>query len=49
VLYAKPTELTGWGPLAAIAHRHRYSMPELVRYLQANAIVGGHPIRLYGR
>lgn len=48
VLYAAPADLQGWGPSAAIARQRRYSMPELIAYLQANAIVGGRPIRLSG-
>ncbi len=49
VLYAPPADLQGWGPTAAIVQNRRYSMPELIAYLQANAIVGGQPIRLSGR
>ena len=50
VLYVvAPTQLQGWGPTATIAQNRRYSMPELIRYLQANAQVGGSPIRLSGR
>jgi hypothetical protein len=49
VIYANPADLQGWGPSAAIAQNGRYSMPELIAYLQANAIVGGQPIRLSGR
>ncbi len=49
VLYAKPADLAGWGPTEAIAQNQRYSMPELIAYLQANAAVGGQPIRLYNR
>jgi Animal haem peroxidase len=49
VLYAAPADLRGWGPTAAIAQNRRYSMPELIAYLQANATVGGRPIRLSGR
>ena len=49
VLYAPPADLQGWGPTAAIVQNRRYSMPELIAYLQANAIVGGRSIRLYGR
>jgi hypothetical protein len=49
VLYAPPAELAGWGPTAAIAQRHRYSMPELIAYLQADAMVGGRKVRLFGR
>jgi hypothetical protein len=49
VLYAAPADLQGWGPTAAIAQNRRYSMPELIAYLQANATVGGRPIRLSGR
>ena len=49
VLYASPADLQGWGPTAAIARNRRYSMPRLIAYLQANAEVGGEPIRLHGR
>ena len=49
VLYAPPADLQGWGPTATVAQNRRYSMPELIAYLQANAIVGGQPIRLSGR
>ncbi|HXC92173.1 MAG TPA: peroxidase family protein [Stellaceae bacterium] len=49
VLYASPADLQGWGPTAAIAQNRRYSMPGLIAYLQANAVVGGQPIRLSGR
>jgi hypothetical protein len=49
VLYAAPGDLQGWGPTMAIAQNRRYSMPELILYLQANARVGGQPIRLSGR
>jgi Animal haem peroxidase len=49
VLYAAPADLQGWGPTATIAQNGRYSMPELITYLQANAMVGGQPIRLSGR
>jgi hypothetical protein len=46
VLYASPADLEGWGPTAAIAKNRRYSMPRLIAYLQANAMVGGEPVRL---
>jgi Animal haem peroxidase len=49
VLYAGRADLQGWGPTAAIAEHHRYSMPQLIAYLQANATVAGQPIRLYSR
>ena len=49
VLYAAPADLQGWGPTETIAQNRRYSMPELIAYLQANARVGGQPIRLSGR
>jgi hypothetical protein len=48
VLYAPPADLEGWGPTAAIAQQHRYSMPALIAYLQADAVVGGRPVRLFG-
>jgi hypothetical protein len=48
VLYAASGDLQGWGPTAAIAQNGRYSMPELVGYLQADARVDGKPIRLFG-
>ena len=48
VLYAAATDLQGWGPTETIAQSGRYSMPELIGYLQANAKVGGQPIRLFG-
>ena len=38
VLYAAPADLHGWGPTERIARHRRYSMPELIAYLQANAI-----------
>jgi hypothetical protein len=47
VLYAASGDLQGWGPTAAIAQNGRYSMPELVGYLQADARVDGQPIRLF--
>jgi hypothetical protein len=49
VLYASAADLQGWEPTAAIASNRRYSMPELIAYLQANAVVGGQPIRLSSR
>ena len=49
VLYAAPADLQNWGPTMTIAQNRRYSMPELIAYLQANARVGGQPIRLSGR
>ncbi len=49
VLYATPRQLQGWGPTETIAQRRRYSMPELIAYLQAHAVVGGEPVRLYSR
>lgn len=48
VLYAAAGDLQGWGPTEAIAQNGRYSMPELVRYLQADARVDSQPIRLFG-
>jgi hypothetical protein len=49
VLYAKSADLKGWGPSEAVAQTRRYSMPDLIGYLQANTNFGGQPIRLYGR
>ncbi|MGH7048859.1 MAG: hypothetical protein ACREE2_21040, partial [Stellaceae bacterium] len=49
ILYARPAALEGWGPTAAIARDRRYSMPELIAYLQQNASVGGAPVRLFTR
>jgi hypothetical protein len=49
VLYAAPADLHGWGPTERIARHRRYSMPELIAYLQANATVGGQPVRLFSR
>jgi len=48
VLYASTGELQGWGPTETIAHNERYSMPELIGYLQANAKLDGQPIHLFG-
>lgn len=48
VLYATASDLQGWGPTETIAQNERYSMPELITYLQGNAKVDGQPIRLYG-
>jgi hypothetical protein len=48
VLYAATSDLQGWGPTETIAQNGRYSMPELIGYLQGNARVDGQPIRLYG-
>ncbi len=47
VLYAKPADLSGWGPSEAVAHNRHYSMPDLIIYLQANAKFAGQPVRLY--
>ncbi|HEX8811292.1 MAG TPA: hypothetical protein VF742_04800 [Terracidiphilus sp.] len=47
VLYAAPASLEGWGRTATIATNRRYSMSELLAHLQANAKVGGQPIRLF--
>ncbi|HEY3912121.1 MAG TPA: peroxidase family protein [Stellaceae bacterium] len=49
VLYATTSELQGWGPTETIAQTRRYSMPELIAYLQAHAAVDGQPVRLYSR
>jgi hypothetical protein len=48
VLYAATSDLKGWGPTETIAQNGRYSMPELIGYLQGNAKVDGQPIRLFG-
>jgi hypothetical protein len=48
VLYAAATDMPGWGPTEAIVQNGRYSMPELIGYLQADAKVDGQPIRLFG-
>ncbi|MBV8506478.1 MAG: hypothetical protein JOZ11_11820 [Alphaproteobacteria bacterium] len=48
VLYAADADLDGWGPTATIKSNRRYSMPELIGYLQADAKVDGQPIRLFG-
>jgi hypothetical protein len=48
VLYANPSDLQGWGPTETIAQNGRYSMPELIGYLQANAKLDGQPIHLFG-
>jgi len=47
VLYAAAADLQGWGPTEAVAQNRRYSMPELIGYLQADAKVDGQPIRLF--
>jgi Animal haem peroxidase len=49
ILYAAPGDLQGWGPTATIAQTRRYSMPELIAYLQGYAMVGGQPVRLFSR
>jgi hypothetical protein len=49
VLYASPDDLKGWGPTDAIARNRRYSMPELIAYLNDTARVDGQPIRLFSR
>ncbi len=48
VLYADDADLDGWGPTEAIKSNRRYSMPELIAYLQADVKVDGQPIRLFG-
>ena len=48
ILYAADEDLRGWGPTETIFSKRRYSMPELIGYLQGNARVDGQPIRLYG-
>jgi Animal haem peroxidase len=47
VLYAADDDLHGWEPTETIFSERRYSMPELIGYLQGNAKVDGQPIRLY--
>jgi heme peroxidase len=47
VLYAAAADLQGWGPTEAVSQNRRYSMPELIGYLQADAKVDGQPIRLF--
>jgi hypothetical protein len=47
--YFAPADLHGWGPTETIARHRRYSMPELIAYLQANAMVSGQPVRLFSR
>ena len=49
VLFADPADLHGWGPTERIARHHLYSIPELIAYLQANAMVSGQPVRLFSR
>ena len=49
VLYAAEKDLRGWGPTKTIAKQRRYSMPELISYLQADATFGGRPISLFSR
>jgi hypothetical protein len=48
VLYAATSDLQGWSPTETIAQSGRYSMPELIAYLQADAKVDGQAIRLFG-
>jgi hypothetical protein len=47
VLYASENDPHGWEPTETIGQSRRYSMPELIGYLQADAKVGGQPIRLF--
>ena len=49
VLYAAEKDLQNWGPTTTIAKQRRYSMPELISYLQADATFGGRPISLFSR
>jgi hypothetical protein len=49
VLYAAEKDLQGWSPTKTIAKQRRYSMPELISYLQADAKVDGRPISLFSR
>lgn len=49
MLYAAPDALRVWGPSEAIARNRRDSKPELIAYLQANAVADGHPVRLFSR
>jgi hypothetical protein len=46
VLYATPSELQGWDPTVSIGENRRYTMPELIGYLQDYAQVDGRPVRL---
>lgn len=47
VLYAADEDLHGWEPTETIFSKRRYSMPELIGYLQGNAKVGGQPVQLF--
>jgi len=47
VLYAAAGDLQGWGPTEAVGRNGRYSMPELIEYLQSDAKVDGQPIHLF--
>ncbi|MGC2201974.1 MAG: hypothetical protein WA633_17800, partial [Stellaceae bacterium] len=47
ILYATLDGLKGWGPTETISRNRRYSMSELIAYLQAHAQVNGQPIRLF--
>jgi hypothetical protein len=47
VLYAADDDMHGWEPTETIFSKRRYSMPELIGYLQANAKVGGQPVQLF--
>jgi hypothetical protein len=49
ILYAPLDDLNGWGPTETISRNRRYSMPELIAYLQAHAQVNGQPIRLFSK
>jgi len=49
VLYAAEKDLQNWGPTTTIAKQRRYSMPELIGYLHADATVDGRPISLFSR
>ncbi len=49
VLYAAADDMQGWGPTETIAQNGRYSMPELIGYLQQSAKIDGQPIRLYAK
>ena len=48
VLNARTSDLQGWSPTETIAQNGRYSMPELIGYLQADSKVVGQPMHLFG-
>jgi hypothetical protein len=49
VLHVKPWQMKGWGPTETISAQHRYSVPELVAYVQSHAKVNGRSIRITSR